>query len=532
MVTEKIILRGLRIGGGDDRPTIVERIDQEFIPAVLEELRLGGESLSDIQTSVVSPRHAGGGLKLFQPVQRTFNVVLLEALCDSFGFPRVDPERIVGAGFVVRRLAVDPNGRETGAMQAWMQSGNRLRGWLTLGAVGQSRGWLEFDPEADPDLQQRRPGLTTGHAEIDRLLKQYRGATEVYSESVSPLFVAPPEVCQAARRTILYGLIPVTSSERTDAGAVGSAGATRETPYDTGELERALPAHLPDFLQREGRTLTAAVPRARQRIDRFAAESSDVVKFTRALRQLKIEFDAFGDRGDGGALLAQLNEIVLDNPEGVGERRLGQFLKTAASILIDGGSNSLLMPEVWPRITASQEAGFVRSVKGVLQKRLDEFTSGEGRFDDVRPGTPRRYQLRAFIRVRCQEGCPPKLIWSGYSAPFSIAPWYEGGPAPPTQVNLPDALDGNLLRSLKPNVSFIVPERLANVLNSNSPKSFLDGSAGKGDGSITFDWICSFSIPLITICAFIVLNIFLQLFNIIFQWLLFIKICIPFPRRK
>jgi hypothetical protein len=46
----------------------------------------------------------------------------------------------------------------------------------------------------------------------------------------------------------------------------------------------------------------------------------------------------------------------------------------------------------------------------------------------------------------------------------------------------------------------------------------------------TMDWICSFNLPVITLCAFIVLNIFLQLFNLIFQWLMFIKICIPFPR--
>jgi hypothetical protein len=46
---------------------------------------------------------------------------------------------------------------------------------------------------------------------------------------------------------------------------------------------------------------------------------------------------------------------------------------------------------------------------------------------------------------------------------------------------------------------------------------------------IQLNWICGFSIPLITICAFFVLNIFLSLLNIVFFWLPFIKICIPFP---
>jgi zinc transporter ZupT len=44
--------------------------------------------------------------------------------------------------------------------------------------------------------------------------------------------------------------------------------------------------------------------------------------------------------------------------------------------------------------------------------------------------------------------------------------------------------------------------------------------------------ICGFSIPIITICAFIVLQIFLSLFHILFWWLPFIRICIPFPRKE
>jgi hypothetical protein len=41
--------------------------------------------------------------------------------------------------------------------------------------------------------------------------------------------------------------------------------------------------------------------------------------------------------------------------------------------------------------------------------------------------------------------------------------------------------------------------------------------------------ICSFSIPIITLCALIVLMIFLSLLNIIFWWMPFLKICFPIP---
>ena len=86
--------------------------------------------------------------------------------------------------------------------------------------------------------------------------------------------------------------------------------------------------------------------------------------------------------------------------------------------------------------------------------------------------------------------------------------------------------------------ALLAPARLAyaedpalqNLLSGN-PKDMLDGKQSPSPG-FTVGWICSFSLPIITLCAFIVLNIFLQLFDLIFRWLLFIKICIPIPRRR
>ena len=41
--------------------------------------------------------------------------------------------------------------------------------------------------------------------------------------------------------------------------------------------------------------------------------------------------------------------------------------------------------------------------------------------------------------------------------------------------------------------------------------------------------ICSLSIPIITLCAFILLFIIVQLLNIVFWWIAFFKICLPIP---
>ena len=88
------------------------------------------------------------------------------------------------------------------------------------------------------------------------------------------------------------------------------------------------------------------------------------------------------------------------------------------------------------------------------------------------------------------------------------------------------------MKNLKPNVAFQLPPGLFNTLANNSPKDFLDGKGKEGGVGIGIAWICSFSLPIITLCAFIVLNIFLQLFNIVFWWMLYIKICIPIPFPK
>jgi hypothetical protein len=149
-----------------------------------------------------------------------------------------------------------------------------------------------------------------------------------------------------------------------------------------------------------------------------------------------------------------------------------------------------------------------------------------GRYDE----RDARYALRAFVRLKPECGCPAKTLWSEYSEPFVIAPWYEGSGAAPVQIALPDVSDPNLLKALKPNVAFLVPPKLQSLFNV-SPKDMLDGK-GKPDSSVTLGWICGFNIPTITICAFIVLNIFLSLFDLIFGWMFSVKICIPFPRKK
>ena len=182
------------------------------------------------------------------------------------------------------------------------------------------------------------------------------------------------------------------------------------------------------------------------------------------------------------------------------------------------------MPGTWPAQSASGGVALAQRLSGAMRERFRSVKGRPGRFDD----TDATYVLRSFVRVRCECGCGPKTIWSDYTEPFVIAPWYETA-GNPVQVALPDLSDRDLLKSLKPNVAFTLPPALQNLMMGD-PKDLMEGSGEIN--KLGIGWICSFSIPVITFCAFIVLNIFLSLFDLIFRWMMFIKICIPYPKAK
>ena len=52
------------------------------------------------------------------------------------------------------------------------------------------------------------------------------------------------------------------------------------------------------------------------------------------------------------------------------------------------------------------------------------------------------------------------------------------------------------------------------------------------DPSLSAGMICSFSLPIITICALLLLIIIVNLLNIIFRWLPYFFICFPLPGFK
>ena len=505
--------------GGTAGPSLCVRKDQDVVPAILRELTTG-----QCPGGLLRPNSPEERLHLPQPVQRRFTLALLEAVCDPWGQPtlqaRVDEARVHSAGLVVRRWA-------NGGLQGWRSqldpaTGEELRGWIPFAA--------EEEETLDPDPELRPPPLGGHPALANRLLPQLSRLRE----STSALFLAPPAVASATGRTILYGLVPLTSFEHSELPPPPAAPVDAQTQSDA---RQALVNLLPYFL-REGSARSGPSPSAAQRLQLRAVAAGletlgpqtstlvppdSVSAVIQAVQQLAFHFRVFASP----ALMAEFERITLD-ANTAHTCSLAAFLRQAHKVVIAREADaSVILPVTWGAISPSQHQRLLALFDQQMQAQLRELSAAEGRF----AGTDQLYQVRAFVRLRRPDGCPPRIVWSAPSNPFTIAPWYEPSDTPPLRIELPDLLDPQSLRSLKPNVTFQVPPRLFKLL-SNTPEDLLKGKDNKGGQGPDLQWLCGFNIPIITICAFLVLNIVLGLFNLIFWWLFSVKICIPFPRPR
>ena len=543
------LVRGLHFGlnvlpPGSARmtsPTILQRSEQNFIPAILEEIAaFNTTGRTALANTVAATRTSAHVLKLFQPMQRTFHVALLDLACDRSGTPRLDPARIESAGLVLRRVWRDQRGvAHPDILEGWQQDGARVAGWVRFGSRAEAN--------VDPDPAQRRGH--TGNDYLDSKLALWRNVTARYEERTSAMFVAPPDTCKAAGRTVLYGVIPMASTERAEPPANSTVAAEQ---FPASEVR----GHLSPLLRSTTATLSVPYAGHRMRVragdttdleaqdQRYAATAHDAAirpwvsvndttsvfrTYTDMLKQLYLEFDVWGASPQSRALYAQLDRIVLEvrpagRPSSVppDKRSAAELLKLHYEVLVrrDRGV-TVDMPDSWPIVPGIVISALVDGAKRALDARLAVAPQNAGRFDDINA----LYRIRAFVRVRDHEGCPTRIVWSDYTEPFIIAPWYDTTGAPPVPIPLPE-VTSEFLRSVKPNVAFVIPPKLAGLIQSDAKKLMAGAISAPATGVKA---MCSLSIPIITICAFILLAIMLSILDVVFRWMPFVKICVPVP---
>jgi hypothetical protein len=446
---------------------------------------------------------------------------MIDLACDSVGQPRLDPQRIESAGLVIRRISQtwyqsgqsnsrnnkERMNRHDLTPEAWMRSADGKFAWVPL-----QKGQDDLDP--DPS---RRAKLRSGQAELDTLLHAHI-TTSAMTEVFTPAFVAPPEVCQRIEQTLVFAVVPTASSDVAD---------QQPDPLDYSDdtLKKLMPPLL--------RAGSPSIPYPNHWVDHrymsaefLAANNATAFQsFVNLMQVVALAFGAFENTPEAQAIVQALNRRSVKFRDDT-TMKVGDFLASANQYLLDydaetgSPSGQMLMPKQWDAASSDDEAAVLQAVEKSVRARSARVLMPEGRFQDH----TRLYRLRVFLRLKPEGNCPPETLWSDYSEPFEIAPWYESAGVVGPPVPMPNPTR-KFLKGLKPNVSFVVPDSLMSVIQGSSMKG-----AGGGPG-LGISWICSFSIPIITICAFFVLNLFLIVLNLVFFWLPFVKMCIPIPAR-
>jgi hypothetical protein len=147
-----------------------------------------------------------------------------------------------------------------------------------------------------------------------------------------------------------------------------------------------------------------------------------------------------------------------------------------------------------------------------------------------------------FERPNCGP-LQPEVV-SEASMPFQLAGFFDpDAPARPIRIAMPIDTTPAGLRKFDKNTAFVMSDTLCGQMQKMGGLSLGDlvlsvlpwpfhKGLDAGTGPCGFGMVCSMSIPIITICAMILLMIIVKLFDIIFFWMPFFRICFRIPGLK
>ena len=163
-------------------------------------------------------------------------------------------------------------------------------------------------------------------------------------------------------------------------------------------------------------------------------------------------------------------------------------------------------------------------------------------------------QAKVWFTIRCvleRPNCGNLALplVSEPTAAFQLASYFDpDAPSRPIRIGLPIDTTPAGLRKFDKNTAFVMSDTLCGQVGKLSGVSFGDlvlsvlpwpfhqdlpgggGSTSCSPGGVPGGMVCSFSIPIITIVALILLIIFVKLLDIVFFWMPFFQICLPLPK--
>lgn len=154
-----------------------------------------------------------------------------------------------------------------------------------------------------------------------------------------------------------------------------------------------------------------------------------------------------------------------------------------------------------------------------------------------------------FQREACGPLHPP--IVSEPTVPFQMAGFFDpDAPARPIRIPLPLDTTAAGLRKFDKNTAFLVSDVLCGQMTRLKSLGLIDliravlpwplhkdlsvpdkGPCKDGSG-IDIGMLCSISIPIVTICAMVLLMVIVSLLDLIFRWIPYFILCFPLPKFK
>lgn len=476
-----------------------------------------------------------GEVCLRQAVHKTFYMVCAEVCCDRLGQPAFDPAHIESAGMVIRRGTPKH-------YRIWKIVDDQAVGWHVPAAD-------EDGSEPDRHRRQRRRRLIA------------EAAPAVYNgEQVHPLqaklFAAPDTTRGKARsHTLLFGYLPLggTLEGRLDdskalpseAAATGYSPAGRfaelDWPFGSGpkpqrDADESL-AEANEMLAvqhgwdagtgwqiRSGYAQKPMLGLLEMLLFRFHVEDAGIAD-NEALRNLLQGWELligprYGTRAGDHTVPVRQRHSFIEYLERHADAIRHALAKQPAGAdrepmrLPNAAGMQLELSDVQCRQLREQIVLRSERSQAVIEAELPLPRFGQGK-DDI-------YYAQAFLRYRDNCGCE-RVVWGPPSKHFRVASVLDPEAARPSVIQLPELAD--VRRGFARGVTFLTPKSLADMLNKVSPD--MDMKRRSRRSRPRWGFILSFSIPVVTICAMMILMVLINVLNLFLGWLPWAILKIP-----
>lgn len=543
------------------RPELLRFATDDFMEVLQEELQSGATTFADYRAGTETNRtehttdSSSKPIPLYQPVHERYYLVTSSLICRERGLPdrTVDTTNDESASFVLRRYVQEES--EEGEPET------REYGWFGD----------EWRPVGDnfrhvPEGEERLPMFPQTYTH-DTLLDGGKGTRRLWA-----------------------GLIPVAKRETYETAPIQHSEDGEERPVPRDDVAGDATPLSDSRKTRLATRVIGAFSHLKNRIDPDSEEQSsslsaadvrdpllfawlDLWQFLdehlpEVAEQIRNPDDRSSLDADERAVLETLDRINV-SALNLGMRTSGETAESATAALrviaanasdIEAGKlDQVLKPGDLPSKNDSKTLAFEEisgalaeffstetttpNVQRDINEALDPLEDAEQLSEALQPPVTESGEAGSSAVeagwtyvVRCvydRPHCPPsrRKEVSEPSRPFRMASFFDAeAPAREMSITLPGASVAELRNSSQSVTMHFTKElrKQAQRVQDLSLDALDNGEIGSAPG-VNIGMICSLSIPIITICALILLLIIVTVLNIVFWWLPFFKICFPLP---